>query len=344
MGLRTTLRTKSSTASAESSARKSLRHKSKLIADAEFDDSGDLAGVSIRDVELILIKNGLPASRSTEELNTLELDGFLSKARALFVAKVAKGEVYVEPGTEDASKEADEVPEPVHDDRVDMLDIRVGEEKWEEVVANFDRPLVVGDYDFSDLVDEEDDSSSKKAAPVSARAVDAHGIPLPPPIPPPAPAPPPAPPAPPAPPPFNASLNGAGGKAPAGSSTKVKKTTKLFWREIREQNATTIWDDMGPADIDAAMIEYLFESRGKENAVKEGKAVMGTAKEIIVLDHKRSNAINIGMTKLPPPRIIKAAVMKMDSATMNREGVEKLLTMLPTEEETVRIQAFIIDI
>ena len=56
-------------------------------------------------------------------------------------------------------------------------------------------------------------------------------------------------------------------------------------------------------------------------------------REIIVLDHKRSNAINIGMTKLPPPRIIRAAVMKMDSSIINREGVEKLLTMLPTEEE-----------
>jgi hypothetical protein len=109
-------------------------------------------------------------------------------------------------------------------------------------------------------------------------------------------------------------------------------------KEVREQNAATIWDDMKPAEVDAAMIEYLFESRGKENAIKETKAVMGNAKEIIVLDHKRSNAINIGMTKLPPPRIIKAAVMKMDSATMNREGVEKLLTMLPTEEETIRIQ------
>ena len=30
--------------------------------------------------------------------------------------------------------------------------------------------------------------------------------------------------------------------------------------------------------------------------------------------------------------------MKMDSTIMNREGVEKLLTMLPTEEETLRIQ------
>lgn len=45
-------------------------------------------------------------------------------------------------------------------------------------------------------------------------------------------------------------------------------------------------------------------------------------KEIVVLDQKRSNAINIGMTKLPPPRTIKAAIMKMDSTIINREGIE----------------------
>ena len=88
------------------------------------------------------------------------------------------------------------------------------------------------------------------------------------------------------------------------------------------------------------MIEYLFQHRenlstGKDN---NGKQTNSSIREIIVLDHKRSNAINIGMTKLPPPRIIKSAVMKLDSTIMNREGVEKLLTMLPTEEETLRIQ------
>lgn len=41
-----------------------------------------------------------------------------------------------------------------------------------------------------------------------------------------------------------------------------------------------------------------------------------------MLDHKRSNAINIGMTKLPPPRSIKTAILKMDSTVMNREGIE----------------------
>lgn len=54
-------------------------------------------------------------------------------------------------------------------------------------------------------------------------------------------------------------------------------------------------------------------------------------KEITVLDAKRSNAINIGLTVLPPPRTIKAAILKMDNAIMNREGIEvttdKLLFM-----------------
>ena len=48
----------------------------------------------------------------------------------------------------------------------------------------------------------------------------------------------------------------------------------------------------------------------------------GNKKEITVLDPKRSNAINIGMTKLPPPRTIKAAILKMDNSIINREGIE----------------------
>ena len=57
-----------------------------------------------------------------------------------------------------------------------------------------------------------------------------------------------------------------------------------------------------------------------------------------MLDHKRSNAINIAMTKLPPPRAIKAAILKMDSTVVPREGIEKLLNMLPTDEERGKIQ------
>ena len=54
----------------------------------------------------------------------------------------------------------------------------------------------------------------------------------------------------------------------------------------------------------------------------------GNKKEITVLDAKRSNAINIGMTKLPPPRTIKAAILKMDTSIINREGIEVRMTVI----------------
>ncbi|XP_072394972.1 FH1/FH2 domain-containing protein 3-like [Diabrotica undecimpunctata] len=78
--------------------------------------------------------------------------------------------------------------------------------------------------------------------------------------------------------------------------------------------------------------------RWQSQLVRLKQQEMNKNKEIIVLDPKRSNAINIGMTKLPPPRSIKTAILKMDATIMNREGIEKLLTMLPTEEERTKIQ------
>lgn len=56
------------------------------------------------------------------------------------------------------------------------------------------------------------------------------------------------------------------------------------------------------------------------------KQIEGGKKLITVLDSKRSNAINIGLTKLPPPRTIKAAILKMDSTIINREGIEVYYT------------------
>lgn len=61
-------------------------------------------------------------------------------------------------------------------------------------------------------------------------------------------------------------------------------------------------------------------------------------KRNLILDAKRSNAINIAMKKLPKAQTIKIAIMKMDANVIGREGIEKLLTMLPTEEEKVKIQ------
>ncbi|GIX79290.1 hypothetical protein CDAR_290451 [Caerostris darwini] len=98
----------------------------------------------------------------------------------------------------------------------------------------------------------------------------------------------------------------------------------------------TIWDELKPVPVDTQKLEHLFENRAKELVNKKCQEVARKS-EVIVLDTKRSNAINIGMTKLPPPRTIKTAILKMDSTIMNREGIEKILTMLPTEDEKTRI-------
>lgn len=71
------------------------------------------------------------------------------------------------------------------------------------------------------------------------------------------------------------------------------------------------------ANISCFMIENFSFIVGKQKQQE-----MNKNKEIIVLNHKRSNAINIGMTKLPPPRSIKTAILKMDATIMNREGIE----------------------
>ncbi|XP_055610473.1 uncharacterized protein LOC129757316 isoform X2 [Uranotaenia lowii] len=123
---------------------------------------------------------------------------------------------------------------------------------------------------------------------------------------------------------------------------KNKKTVKLFWKEVREDMIPTtiqrtIWDELPEANVDTQKLEHLFESRGKDLMTKKQQEI-NKNKEIIVLDHKRSNAINIAMTKLPPPRAIKAAILKMDSTVVTREGIEKLLNMLPSDEERCKIQ------
>lgn len=49
----------------------------------------------------------------------------------------------------------------------------------------------------------------------------------------------------------------------------------------------------------------------------EGRRTMTT-----VLDPKRSNAINIGLTTLPPVHVIKAALLNFDEFAVSKDGIE----------------------
>ncbi|KAM8870832.1 FH1/FH2 domain-containing protein 3 isoform 2-T2 [Spinachia spinachia] len=128
---------------------------------------------------------------------------------------------------------------------------------------------------------------------------------------------------------------------------KRKKTIRLFWNEVRPVDwhckshkfcKESLWSNLEPVKLDTSKLEQLFESKSKEMPITKKAAVEGKRQEIIVLDSKRSNAINIGLTVLPPPRTIKTAILNFDEYALNKEGIEKILTMIPTDEEKQRIQ------
>ncbi|XP_026462280.1 LOW QUALITY PROTEIN: FH1/FH2 domain-containing protein 3-like [Ctenocephalides felis] len=259
------------------------------------------------------------------------MTGLITKAKEGLAKSKSKGELAKSPSQEQ---------------QIIKQDIKKTENElhWEQLVQNLDRPLNLCDLDFTDLKSDEEDNGS---GPQNLN----NGPPPPPPIqggiqnikggPPPPPG------SVPNPPLFGVTLQ-RHVKAESESPPKTiptikknKKTVKLFWKEVGNTTMsavpTTIWDEMGSVKVDTHKLEHLFESRAKD-LISKKQQEMNKNKEIIVLDHKRSNAINIAMTKLPPPRAIKAAILKMDSTVVTREGIEKLLNMIPSEEERGKIQ------
>uniref|UniRef100_A0A3P9NSI3 Formin homology 2 domain containing 1 n=1 Tax=Poecilia reticulata TaxID=8081 RepID=A0A3P9NSI3_POERE len=121
-----------------------------------------------------------------------------------------------------------------------------------------------------------------------------------------------------------------------------KKTVKLFWKELKQAESQqkcrfgrgTVWASLDKVEVDTARLETLFESKSKELPV----AKVTKPKKSLVLDPKRSNAINIGLTVLPAVHVIKNAILSFDEYAISKEGVEKILTMIPTEEEKQKIQ------
>uniref|UniRef100_A0AAX7VRJ7 Formin homology 2 domain containing 3a n=1 Tax=Astatotilapia calliptera TaxID=8154 RepID=A0AAX7VRJ7_ASTCA len=191
---------------------------------------------------------------------------------------------------------------------------------WDQLLAS-PRELRIGDINFTDLTEEDDKDILD--------AVLMGGCGELPPLPPPPPCIPLPPP--PEPPLFN----------------KKKKTIRLFWSEVRptdcqyrdyKRSGESFWSKLEPVKLDTAKLEHLFETKSKEIPVTKKTAADGKRQEIIVLDSKRSNAINIGLTVLPPPRTIKTAILNFDEYALNKEGIEKILTMIPTEEEKQKIQ------
>ncbi|XP_011521346.1 FH1/FH2 domain-containing protein 1 isoform X3 [Homo sapiens] len=212
--------------------------------------------------------------------------------------------------------------------------------------------LSIGDLDFSDLGEDEDQDMLNVESVEAGKDIPApspplpllSGVPPPPPLPPPPPIKGPFPPPPPL--PLAAPLPHS---VPDSSALPTKrKTVKLFWRELKLAGGhgvsasrfgpcATLWASLDPVSVDTARLEHLFESRAKE-VLPSKKAGEGRRTMTTVLDPKRSNAINIGLTTLPPVHVIKAALLNFDEFAVSKDGIEKLLTMMPTEEERQKIE------
>ncbi|XP_039763213.1 uncharacterized protein LOC120636034 isoform X2 [Pararge aegeria] len=283
---------------------------------------------SIKDLAQRLTSSVSP---STEEkpLRVSDMAGIVSKAKEE-LAKSKSKEIIKSPAIEKSPK--------IHEIKVSENDLH-----WEELRKGcLDREFHLCDLDFSDLRYDSDDDTVFPAINAS------NGPPPPPPgmLPPLG-----------IPPPLPACFSSLPKNLPSSSISselsidsanstlkKNKKTVKLFWKEIQENPLPTpvnakvggsIWDDLPEVSLDTASLEHLFESRTNDLIIKEK---LMEPKRNLILDTKRSNAINIAMKKLPTPQTIKVAIMKMDATVIGREGIEKLLTMLPTQEEKVKIQ------
>lgn len=248
-------------------------------------------------------------------------------------------------------------------------------EAWDQLQPS-SSSLRIKDLDFSDLLDEEDiDVLDMDSLDSSSVASNLSSIPPPPPpppgagppppppppplpgLPPPPPPPPGLPPPPPPPPPPGGAVPppppppppplGVKAASLSDAPKKKKKTVKLFWRELKQAEGRgeqkcrfgrgTVWASLDKVTVDTVKLEHLFESKAKELPMAKKEPELKKAK-IVVLDPKRSNAINIGMTVLPPVHVIKNAILSFDDYAISKEGIEKILSMVPTEEEKQMIQ------
>ncbi|CAL8327064.1 unnamed protein product [Lota lota] len=201
--------------------------------------------------------------------------------------------------------------------------------------------LQLNALDFSDLWDDEDlglDSPEVDRANTTTDGTAGCGqAPPPPPLPPPLPPPPPPLPSSPAAPPVPGS---------PGATPVKGRTLKLHWRElgvllplprVTRFGRQTIWAGLQPVPLDTKHLESLFGTKGYGNV---SKVFGGRQKQlsVSVLEMKRSNIITIALSSLPPPRLLPTLIYRMDSSVLDRDDLQRLMVLVPTEEELCLIR------
>ncbi|XP_019718844.1 FH1/FH2 domain-containing protein 1 [Hippocampus comes] len=128
--------------------------------------------------------------------------------------------------------------------------------------------------------------------------------------------------------------------SPKSASAK-SGTLKLHWRALQNVaplprktrfGTQTIWTKLEPVHLDTARLEFLFEWKGKSACLS---LACGQRKQasVSVLGMKRSNNVTITLSGLPPLHLLPPAIYSMDGTVLDREDIQRLRTLIPTEEE-----------
>ncbi|XP_041095508.1 FH1/FH2 domain-containing protein 3-like [Polyodon spathula] len=209
------------------------------------------------------------------------------------------------------------------------------DESW-DVLLKSTPHLRLNTLDFSDLWEDEDPGLDSNEDGDVASEVFASPVGWANPT---APPPPPLPPPPPPPCPMTAAKD-------SGATPTKGRTLRLYWNELCDLptlpkvsrfGKQTIWATLEPVNVDTNQLQHLFESKSGGLAAFKCKASTGQ-KQLNVLELKRSNIINITLSSLPPPHIIREAVVNMDQSVLDREDLQKLVSLIPTEEELLLIK------
>ncbi|TNM93642.1 hypothetical protein fugu_001818 [Takifugu bimaculatus] len=194
--------------------------------------------------------------------------------------------------------------------------------EWDQSWATFLKPvecLCLNTLDFSDLKDEEDHTEDEQA--ISTTVSCLKGPPVPPPLPPP-----PLP------------------LTPQAGGTVKSHTLKLHWRELQTLSPLpqmtrfgnqTIWSGLEPVHLDTKQLECLFKSKSSKFNIVSGKQ---KPLSVSVLGMKRSHIITITLSSLPSPHLLPPAIYSMDTTVLDREDIQRLQVIMPTDEELCLIK------
>ncbi|XP_073764009.1 FH1/FH2 domain-containing protein 1 isoform X2 [Danio rerio] len=128
----------------------------------------------------------------------------------------------------------------------------------------------------------------------------------------------------------------------ASESPWSSRTLRLHWRallslqplpRVGRFGPQSIWATLEPVHLDTNRLEYLFESKNNSALCSLTAGRQQKQSCVCVLGVKRSNIITIALSRLPPAHLLPPAIHSMDNTVLDREDIQRLQTLIPTEDE-----------